>query len=687
MEDLDLLTEIQQGFRKGRRAEENLLVLETVLAWQTRTGRRMNAALLDITKAYDRVDRDILWQKLMDWEFPQKVINVLKAMYEGVHGVITFQGFQSGSLPLSIGLKQGCVLSPLLFALYIAELGEQLLANKTGPMIGGVQIPGLFFADDMLLFGADRDLEKALSVVGRFAETHKIEFAGHKSMVVPLTYGCADRNKKWALGRKWLSTGEEIQIQMGEEKKGTYLGVTIRRTCNNFVPFWSDKVGKANHQIRVLKEATRGMPRALGVAKKVYDTYTLPRILYGTDVARVNPPQLRKLQKCQNDMMRLALRAPNWMNIAAMNKIGGFWPIQMEIDNKKVQLWRYIQTLPDERLAKKAFNQQRDWLNSDMENQDPGTKQWTGYWAHTVQGIIQENGLSAADVSSKIRIKDRLKQRTAEAIQEQLQGTKYRWIRETGWCITEEDVSSVTPCWLWHRLRWGILEDQFLLRFPFDRMSQKVRLQSCVREWIGKRQVMLDCVEKAKTNVGQESIVADTTQNSEEDEDSEEESLEEVDLNPSDSEEEESDGRGDREEVHRTEQAQRSVEEVQRSVEEVQSSVGRICWMCGQEDSISHLLWLCPAVALGQTTLRPRPEGILEDEQDPMEVKVHRWLDWWMHRDRLREERQHFGNEVMMAFLRRRQWCIQTNTMPRTVDQMLDIERKKRMEQMGLDSQ
>ena len=181
--------------------------------------------------------------------------------------------------------------------------------------------------------------------------------------------------------------------------------------------------------------------------------------------------------------------------------------------------------------------------------------------------------------------------------------------------------------------------------------------------------MMLDCVEKVKTNVGQEAIVADTTQNSEEDEDSEQESLEEVDLNPSDSEEE-NDGRDDRDEVHRTEQVQRSVDEGQSSGEETQSSGSRTCWMCGQEDSIRHLLWLCPAIALGQTTLRPRPEGILEDEQDPIEVKVDRWLDWWMHSDRLREERQHFGNEVMMAFLRRRQWCIQTNTMPRTVDQI-----------------
>ena len=50
-------------------------------------------------------------------------------------------------------LKQGCSLSPVLFALYLAELGERLVQSGLGVKIGDVVVPGLFFADDMVVMG------------------------------------------------------------------------------------------------------------------------------------------------------------------------------------------------------------------------------------------------------------------------------------------------------------------------------------------------------------------------------------------------------------------------------------------------------------------------------------------------------------------------------------------------------
>ena len=44
-----------------------------------------------------------------------------------------------------LGLRQGCVLSPILFAIYLADLGRQLTASGRGVDIGGIKIPGAFF--------------------------------------------------------------------------------------------------------------------------------------------------------------------------------------------------------------------------------------------------------------------------------------------------------------------------------------------------------------------------------------------------------------------------------------------------------------------------------------------------------------------------------------------------------------
>ena len=683
VEELDLLTEIQQGFQRGRRAEENLFVLETVMAQRTRYRGVMNVALLDITKAYDRVDRDILWKKLKAWEWPEKIITLFKEMYQGVYGVITFQGYQSRRLPLDIGLKQGCVLSPLLFALYIAELSTLLQKANIGPTLSGTKVPGLFFADDMLLFGNNRDMEKALAIVADFAERHKIEFAGHKSMVIPLTDGDKNRGKRWKLGKKWLPEGEEVQIVMEDDTKGKYLGVTIRRQCNNFVPFWSEKVSRATHQVRVIKEATRGMPRMTQVAKKVYDTYTMPRLLYGTDVARISNQHLKKLQVSQNEIMRLALKAPAWTNTALLHKASGIWPLDMEIANKKIQLWRYLSSLPDERYAKKAFGHQLQWLHEDMGIELENRK-WSGYWVSLTHDLIETYEVSQAELTSKERIKMRLKHKTSDIIRAKLQDEKYRWIVGTGWCAMEQDISTLTPCWLWHRMRWGILEDQYQLRFPFDRISQKVRLRNCVREWIGKRPVPLDDIV-APQQIRQK-ICADKTQDSEEmDSDLDlSRDVSNVDINPSDSEDEGEDmGISDTLRPLIVEEGnEEGIEEgIGESIEEGKDKAkrGRRCWMCGKDDSIRHLLWTCPAISTGFHDLIPEgvetPARILMDD-DLADSTSRDWLNWWMSSDRDRQERQTFGDRLAVAIGRRFRWCRDQGIRIQSVQQMEVFEEK-----------
>ncbi len=126
-ENSDILGEIQNGFRQGRRATDNLLVLETLIRKVKREKTPTYLALLDITKAYDRVDRQILWHVMEQMGFPELMMNNLKAAYRNPRSIVHFQDIKSEALPMRMGLKQGCVLSPILFALYIAELGRRFM--------------------------------------------------------------------------------------------------------------------------------------------------------------------------------------------------------------------------------------------------------------------------------------------------------------------------------------------------------------------------------------------------------------------------------------------------------------------------------------------------------------------------------------------------------------------------------
>lgn len=75
-----------------------------------------------MTKAFDRVDRDILWAKLSLFGYPESLLNAIRNTYRNPTAVVQYKNIYTEAMNMPIGLRQGCVLSPLLFAIYIAEL-------------------------------------------------------------------------------------------------------------------------------------------------------------------------------------------------------------------------------------------------------------------------------------------------------------------------------------------------------------------------------------------------------------------------------------------------------------------------------------------------------------------------------------------------------------------------------------
>jgi len=128
-----------------------VFLIVSALKAAKRRNQPISLAFCDIAKAYDSVCRELLYTKLRSIGFGGRVVALIRSIYYNDCVQVSLAQGLTEPLYSTQGVKQGCSLSPMLFALYIASLGQQLQNLKLGVALGGVIVTALFFADDLLL--------------------------------------------------------------------------------------------------------------------------------------------------------------------------------------------------------------------------------------------------------------------------------------------------------------------------------------------------------------------------------------------------------------------------------------------------------------------------------------------------------------------------------------------------------
>jgi exonuclease III len=130
-EEHHILPEAQHGFRIQRGCNDANSILNTIRGQAYKFGIDIYAAFIDIAKAYDSVDRVLLWKILAHIGIPPQLVTVIKRLYDESRCCIFMDGERSAWFSTSIGLKQGCPLSCLLFLIYFSTVGEAIKKEMT----------------------------------------------------------------------------------------------------------------------------------------------------------------------------------------------------------------------------------------------------------------------------------------------------------------------------------------------------------------------------------------------------------------------------------------------------------------------------------------------------------------------------------------------------------------------------
>ena len=181
----DLLVDEQAGFRKGRSCADQLFILTDVLAKHRQEGKKLMACFIDIRKAYDRVWRDGLWKALWQKGVRGRMWRVLKGYYKKVQSAVRLEGGNTDWFDVDVGVRQGCVISPMLFDVFVDQLAREVRALKLGVAAADGRLSLLLYADDIVLMAdSQKDLQRMLGAVQAFFRRWRLQVNMSKPKVM-----------------------------------------------------------------------------------------------------------------------------------------------------------------------------------------------------------------------------------------------------------------------------------------------------------------------------------------------------------------------------------------------------------------------------------------------------------------------------------------------------------------------
>ena len=185
-EEYNVYIEAQAGFKKHMSTIDNIFVLNGLITHCINNNEYLYCCFVDFTKAFDYVERDILWYKLIKIGVRGRMLDIIKSIYTTVRSRVKNNNTLSESFSCNIGVRQGGCLSPFLFAMYVNDL-EQELDDKgvNGIDIGIVKLLLLLYADDIVLFAKTaEELQKSLDILEEYCDRWKLTVNKSKTKTV-----------------------------------------------------------------------------------------------------------------------------------------------------------------------------------------------------------------------------------------------------------------------------------------------------------------------------------------------------------------------------------------------------------------------------------------------------------------------------------------------------------------------
>ena len=182
----ETISNCQFGFQKGKSTVDCVFLLHSIITKVLNSGQKLYCAFIDYEKCFDKIDRTILWQKLIKENISSKFTNAIKAMYSSVRSAVKHNGNISEKIQSTSGVKQGDPSSSLLFMYFVNDVIQNINTNIEGLFsVDEIKLFLIAYADDQVLFATSpASLQSLITDLENYCNMNKLKINSRKTKIM-----------------------------------------------------------------------------------------------------------------------------------------------------------------------------------------------------------------------------------------------------------------------------------------------------------------------------------------------------------------------------------------------------------------------------------------------------------------------------------------------------------------------
>ena len=302
----------QFGFKKSHSTSHAIFILKECINYYTMHGSNVLVTFLDCSKAFDTVSHYGIFLKLMERGVPLCFLNIMIYWYLNMQARCIWRNVCSDFFRVLTGTKQGGVLSPRIFALYLDGLVERLRKTGVGCYILGLFLACLLYADDICLLAPSRGaMQQMLLICSEFCKEFNLSFNVKKSK--SMLFGCVKPDVIDPL----ILNGEPMDYV----SEWNYLGTTIISGTSVSFSSRSDLAKFYRASNSLIGSIQR--PNELVLMNLLYAN-CVPSLSYAAEVKSIPSREMHNCNVALNDSIRRIFSYNRWESTRSLRQQFGF---------------------------------------------------------------------------------------------------------------------------------------------------------------------------------------------------------------------------------------------------------------------------------------------------------------------------------------------------------------------------